>query len=566
MEGMRDRRHLVLIPAGALLAILPLIFKGFSCGHDFGFHLISWLEAGSQWKQGVLFPHWEFTAAWNAGEPRFVFYPPISWVIGALIGLVLPWAAAPNTFLWLALTACGFTMHRLALEWTNESNALIAACFYMVHPYMLFTFFERSAFGELLAAAWIPLILLALLRPRVTIPGIAIPVALLWLTNDPAAVMGCYLLALLAVVRVVGVYSDGKNTRLVMKEALRILGGTCLGLALAGFYLVPAIVEQRWIRVRMAEVKGTRIQDNFFFEQWGTPSHQAILFIASYCGLALLILIAVFGAIVIYHGVGKTESTALNYRRFVFTALLLAAVVSGFLLTAPSAFLWRHIPEMHYLQFPWRFDALLGAIAAVLLALALVRIRMRPTVAILIALAVPLLFGLEGNLLFRQMCNGGRDVRDLVASFYRSDVYYSDEYTPAGSDPLAIGHNNPDAWIAETPDSPAPNDLPRENSVVLSNRLHFHVSSTGPAYFVVNVRDYPAWRIDINGIPSTIRPHRNDGLIVVPVQEGLSKIDIGYALTADQILGWIMTAVAGVALFLCWRWNRLRSADRLAQC
>lgn len=553
---MRDRRHLVLIPAGALLAILPLIFKGSSCGHDFGFHLISWLEADSQWKQGVLFPHWEFTAAWNAGEPRFVFYPPISWVIGALVGFILPWAAAPNMFIWLALTACGFTMHRLAREWTNENNALIAACFYMVHPYMLFTYFERSAFGELLAGAWIPLILLALLRPRITIPGIAIPVALLWLTNDPAAVMGCYLLALLAMVRVVWVYSGGKNARLAMKAALRIVGGTCLGLALAGFYLVPALVEQRWIRIRMAEVKGTRIQDNFLFEQWGTPSHKAILFTASRCSVALLILLAAFGAIAIYSSVGKAESTALKYRRFVITALLLATVAAGFLMTAPSAFLWRHIPELHYLQFPWRFNAILGSVAAALLALALGRIRMRPAAAILIALAIPLLFSLEGNLLFRQMCNGGRDVRDLVASFYRSDVYYSDEYTPAGSDPLAIGHNNPDAWIAETPDGAAPSNAPRENSVALRDRLHFHVSSAGPAYFVVNVRDYPAWRIDINGIRSTSRPHRNDGLIVVPVPEGTSKIDIRYALTVDQIIGWIMTALACITLFVCWRRNR----------
>ncbi len=68
---------------------------------------------------------------------------------------------------------------------------------------MLFTAYERTAYAELLAAIWIPLLLLAILRDQVTIPRIAIPVALLWLTNAPAAVMSCYALALLTIVRLV---------------------------------------------------------------------------------------------------------------------------------------------------------------------------------------------------------------------------------------------------------------------------------------------------------------------------------------------------------------------------
>jgi len=92
---MHRRRYLAFIPLAALIAVFPLILHGPSCGHDFEFHLRNWLEVGSQWRQGVFLPQWDFTAAWNSGEPRFVFYPPISWTVGALLGLVLPWAAVP---------------------------------------------------------------------------------------------------------------------------------------------------------------------------------------------------------------------------------------------------------------------------------------------------------------------------------------------------------------------------------------------------------------------------------------------------------------------------------------
>jgi uncharacterized membrane protein len=158
-----DRRHLFLIPLAALFVVHPLIVHGCSCGHDFDFHLLSWFEAATQIAHGNLHPHWAFTPAFNAGEPRFVFYPPISWYLGALLGLVLThlpgisesagWTAAPILFTWIALTLSGLTMHRLARAFASRNAALFAAVVYLANPYMLFTAYERTAYAELLAAA-----------------------------------------------------------------------------------------------------------------------------------------------------------------------------------------------------------------------------------------------------------------------------------------------------------------------------------------------------------------------------------------------------------------------------
>ena len=74
----RDRLPYLLIPLAACIAIFPLILHGCSCGHDFDFHLLNWMEAAHQFTHGNLHPHWAFTPAYDAGEPRFVFYPPLS--------------------------------------------------------------------------------------------------------------------------------------------------------------------------------------------------------------------------------------------------------------------------------------------------------------------------------------------------------------------------------------------------------------------------------------------------------------------------------------------------------
>ena len=107
----REPATLLPHPLAAFVAILPLLINGCSCGHDFDFHLLNWMEAARQFTHGNLHPHWAYTPAWNAGEPRFVFYPPLSWTIGAILGLIFPWTWTPILYTWLALTAAGLALH-----------------------------------------------------------------------------------------------------------------------------------------------------------------------------------------------------------------------------------------------------------------------------------------------------------------------------------------------------------------------------------------------------------------------------------------------------------------------
>src|SRR5580693_2674203 len=110
----RTLKPLLLIPFATLLVLHPLLIHGPSCGQDLAFHVQSWLDAAQQLRHGTLYPHWDATAAWNAGEPRFLFYPPLSWLLGAILTLIFPIAATPALFTFIALTAAGFAMHRLA--------------------------------------------------------------------------------------------------------------------------------------------------------------------------------------------------------------------------------------------------------------------------------------------------------------------------------------------------------------------------------------------------------------------------------------------------------------------
>src|ERR1700735_1807091 len=104
---------LLAIAATAFAVEIPFFFKGMPSGHDVEFHLYSWLEVLSQWKIGIWYPRWAAMAHFGYGEPRFIFYPPASWTLGALLSAIFPWTLAASVYLWLVLTANGASMFLL---------------------------------------------------------------------------------------------------------------------------------------------------------------------------------------------------------------------------------------------------------------------------------------------------------------------------------------------------------------------------------------------------------------------------------------------------------------------
>jgi hypothetical protein len=609
----RDRLPYILLPLAALIAVLPLILRGCSCGHDFDFHILNWLEAARQFAHGNLHPHWAYTPAWNAGEPRFVFYPPLSWTIGALLGLTFPWTWAPILYTWLALTASGLALHRLARDFTTPTAALLAATFYVVNPYMLFTAYERTAYAELLAAAWIPLLLHAILRERITIPRIAIPVALLWLTNAPAAVMSCYALALLTLVRIAtpaihhqatapgatssptsdapssptpgvppsvkpGAPSSARTLRLrwasresatapthsltgntssqtPLQLAFNTIAGTLLGLGLASIYLIPAAYERRYVQIAMAILPGMRIQDNFLFHHTGDILHDQVLHTASTIAVTLIALTATALIIAGTSTKAQVPHPSQPHRNGwdpqlstgILTPLAILTIAIAILLTQITNFVWNHLPELLFLQFPWRLLAILATVLSLTAAITLRALNLKPVPTAALAIAIGAALTYPTYTTFHQPCDDEDTVQARQALFHSNQgTDPTDEYTPTTADNDSLAKTTPPYWLSQDPNAKVP-----ANGTPGPAPTHLTLNSPIAQTLILNLRDYPTWRITLNQTPVTIhnqQGQRDDGLIAIPIPAGPSTIDIAYAHTLDRTLGDIVTVLSLILL------------------
>lgn len=522
-------------------------FIGNASGHDIQFHLASWMDVANQWREGIIYPRWAEWANWGFGEPRFIFYPPASWLLGAGLGSILPWRVVPGTFIWLALVLAGIAMWYFAREWLPRREAILASVLYAVNPYHLVIVYVRSDFAELLASALFPLVLLGALRLVREgwrgWPWLALPFAAAWLSNAPAGVLATYSLALIFAVLSI--------TRRSLRPVLTGGLGVAAGFGLAAFYILPAAWEQRWVQIHEAIAGTLHPEQNFLFTHSGDP--EFIFFNWKISAVALLVILVAAIATVF---VSRLRSELQD----VWWAFLALGAAATFLMFPASVIFWRSLPKLEFLQFPWRWLGPLDFVLAFFLAAALGAVKRQWICWLVIIIGL----GSLGTAIAKDAWWDSEDAPFLAKAIQTRFGYEgTDEYQPLGSSRYELpGTNANGEWIATSPTPPVRQyDLPGADAAPAAaatfriqhwtaTHRRFSAQASAPTTVALRLLTYPGWQVQVDGKIAAVATLPNTGEMLLALPAGSHEVDIEFRATWDRIAGAVISLISAIAFVL----------------
>jgi hypothetical protein len=532
--------------ATALLVIAPFFWLGNASGHDFGFHAASWLDAAGQWKEGIFFPRWTEWANYGFGEPRFIFYPPLSWMLGAALGFVLPWNAVPGIFIVMAQTVAGLCSFALARRFLPVGAALFGAACYAANPYALLIVYMRSDFAELLACALMPLVVLTALQlcePRRNRRGslpramgfFSVAFAAVWISNAPAGVMASYSAAI--------IFAWAAVEEKSLRPLLRGAGGLALGFGLTSFYLLPAAYEQRWVNIAQALSSGLQPSDNFLYTMVNDPEHNVFNWIASSVAILLIVMTGI-AEIAAHRKTAQANES--GETRKLWRVLLLLSAAATILMIRPSGVFWEHLPKLRFVQFPWRWMAILAVPYGYFLGAAVARRRM----GWIWGAAVIVIIGGTATLLVRSTWWDSEDIPVLQEAITNDQGFEgTDEYDPAGDDHYNLPEKAPRVQILPAEDSEA--SAPKAEVRIArwtAEEKDLRVTSREPLRVGLRLLNYPAWRVEANGKAVTPQHAETNGQMILLLSPGPQRITAKFVRTADRKLGIALSLMAMLTL------------------
>jgi uncharacterized membrane protein len=531
----------MLIVIAATLAVIPMLFFGNVWGHDFDFHVPRWMDAAQQFREGIVLPRWAAGSNSGFGDPFFIFYPPLSWMLGATLGSILPWRMVPGAYVWLVVVLAGAAMWGCASDWLDPPEAVMASLLYAVNPYIMVMVYKRCSYGELLASAFFPLLVWAAVRmgrdATKTIFPLAIVFAAIWLADLPAGMIASYSLALLLLCN----SFIHRSLRPILHGGLAILT-TFVSLT---FFLFPAAWERKWVNINLALRPDWVPESNFLFAQIKNPG--MLLFNRGLSFLALILVAVAALAAVLTRRLRREAPD-------VWRLLTVLGGVSAFLLFRPSLIIWNTLPELRYVEYPWRWLSPLCVAGAVLTSSAVGQTRRRAALWVTVAFGIGAIGA--GIVYSVRWDSQHRHLKDLTAATHSGAGYKRSEdlewCLPLGSHPSKLPELAPVIVSAGPHDE---KEISRQGVQIHIDRWSpeqkvFSVDSPRSLLLRIKLLTYPAWQAKLDGKIIALETDQETGQMLLPVPAGFTRAEIKFVRTWDRTVGMAVSLTTILALTL----------------
>lgn len=551
-------KKLFLVLAVILLsvgAIFPLLNNGFFEFHD-NTQVVRVFEMEKALSHGMFPVRWSQDLGYGYGYPIFNFYSPLPYYIGGFFVLAgFDVLLATKLMFVFGILFSGLSMFLFSNKFFGIKAGLVSAVIYMYFPYHAVNIYVRGAVGEFFAYAFLPLVFLGIysliektkeknlfINNIGEILIIALSIFLLATSHN----LSLFMLLLILLPFFILSFFLAKSKKLFLTVAFFSI---ILGLALSSFYIIPAFSEMKYTNVASQVGGGADFKDHFvcveqyWNSMWGYGGSiqgcvDGLSFKLGTVNIILLPIVLVLLVFNLWKGKFRIQE-----KTIVISFVLL--VISLFFTFQISETVWKNVPFMPYLQYPWRFINFISLFISFIAGYGIFFIEKKESIiSLFVSLIVSVLVISVSLKLFVPQ------YYTLFGSNYYTDKTYinydvskiSDEYMPKG-------------FLKPQSHSQIPKDnayLENQGSLktIISKtnyqKAEFNLSF--PSEIFINTAYFPAWRAYVNGKELEINQTNKGMKVLLPRGKGI--IDLKFVQTPIEVFGNLLSVISFLSIII----------------
>lgn len=536
---------LLLVVLGTFPAIAAIVQPGYFPMHD-DLQAMRQLQMDKCFRDLQLPCRWVPDMGYGFGYPLFNYYPPLPYYVGEVIHFLgFSFLDTVKALFVFAFLLSAFTMYIFAKEFWGRLGGAISALFYVWAPYHAVDVYVRGAMNEAWALVFFPAILWSIYKivkenRWIFVLAASFSIAMLILSHLPTFMVfapGAILWALFWL-------WQEKTIRPLFRLFISGVGGVFL----SSFFLFPLIFELKYVHTETLFIgyfnylaHFTNLKQLFISRYWGYgesvhgPADTMALPLGHLHWIGTIL--ALFVAWQIRKDRPKTSLTILLF--FFWTYFY------TFLTHQRAAFIWKLIPQLAMLQFPWRILAI-SMVGTSFLAgsIFLLFPKLYQTWRLTIA-GVVVIFLILFNIQFftwREFWPWFNDQHKFSGKLWQlqqtSGIF---DYLPKQ---LPLPPKDPPRgdWEIIAGEGEA-------KTLVKTSKLQvYEVYVKSPdAEFKINTFYFPGWRVFVDGREATIDPNmdKENGTMIAGLTSGNHRVEAKFGNTPIRSL-------ANILSFLSW--------------
>ncbi|MBU1327459.1 hypothetical protein KKB64_03085 [Patescibacteria group bacterium] len=544
------RKHVFAVIAVFVLSIAsirPILTSGYFPMHD-DTQVARVVAMGRALSEGQFPVRWVSDLGYGLGYPIFNFYGPLPYYIGGILYcLGLSGLLATKIMIASGIVLAGISMYALGFAVYGASGGILSAVLYIYAPYHALQAYVRGSIGEIWAYAFLPLVLLGIGQSRrSTHKAQAVCIGAFGLAGVILShtILGYVTVLFLAISLVVYWV-----VRLIRKEFSGILfwpPAAILAAAagLTAFFVLPASFEMRYTNVSAMVGATADFRDHFvcLSQLWSSPWGFAGSAPGCIDGMSLKLgkLHIILAACALFALLRRKKKRDIEH--FVVAGLF-TFFVSVFFMIAPSRLLWEKLPNMVFVQYPWRFLtyavfglSLIGGAISVLTEKKFFRWSIALSASVFVV-------GINAKWFAPQyIYQKPAESFETIEALRWSASRISDEYLPPEvRRPRDVGE------IIR--DTISPDVVSVEKSADTATFASYKIKAQKPLDITIYRAYFPGWEYMVNG--AKVAPKIVEGLPVVSIGSGETDIVLRFADTPVRRLGNIVS-MGTLAALLFW--------------